>query len=130
MQKTYYPISSVQFKPPPPPNMDLVDNPVVKIEIPLPVFFTRSQNPDKYIVVRSCKAMVSNSLVGDVKFHSDIVRENPFDDYFICFSNELMVKPKKYKWNNTSKTIKIWFTDMRNEAVGVLQYHVDLLLMY
>jgi hypothetical protein len=110
----YFPISSTEFSK----------------TIPLPPFFCNSRNEEKYIVVRHCKVIVSDALVNDVKLHSDIVSENPWDDHFICFSNEVMVKPKKYKWNSTNKTINIWFTDMRNNSINPIDYHIDLLLMY
>jgi hypothetical protein len=120
MQKTYFPISSTSY--------GSIDKDV-KLEVRLPVYFRDSQQ-EKYIVIRNCKIIVEDALVSDVKFHSDIVRENPYDDYFICFTNELMVKPKKYRWKNSSNTITIWFTDMRNNSIPATDYLIDILLIY
>jgi hypothetical protein len=117
-QKTYFQITSQ------PGVMSVFPQQII-----LPPYFCNSHN-DKYIVVRNCKIIVSDALVNDVKFHSDIVREHPFDDHFICFTNELMVKPKKYKWNSTSRVINIWFTDMHNNPITPTDYHIDLLLIY
>jgi hypothetical protein len=121
MQKTYFPIASSYYG-----SIQKGD----KLEVILPPYFRDSQNEQKYIVVRNCKIIVDDALVSDVKFHSDIVKENPYDDYFICFTNELMVKPKKYRWKNSSNTIKIWFTNMRNEPLGVVDFSIDILLIY
>jgi hypothetical protein len=121
MQKTYFIISSTEYG-------SIVKNGF--LEVYLPVYFRDSQKEEKYILVRNCKIIVDDALVSDVKLHSDIVRENPYDDHFICFTNELMVKPKKYKWNSSSSIIKLWFTNMRNESIAVVDYLVELLLFY
>jgi hypothetical protein len=118
IQKTYFPITSNPNTPAQYPQ-----------QITLPPFFINSRN-DKYIVVRNCKVIIADALVNDVKFHSDIVREHPYDDHFICFTNELMVKPKKYKWNSTSTTFNIWFTNMKNANINPIDYHIDILLIY
>jgi hypothetical protein len=118
LQKTYFPICGSYH-----PNL------YEKLEIQLPHYFNNSHSV-KYIVVRNCKIVMNDALVNDIKLHSDIVRENPYDDHFICFTNELMVKPKKYKWNNTSSTIKIWFTTFDNKPVKVDHYLIDILLIY
>jgi hypothetical protein len=116
-QKTYFPISSVFYN---------SYNPNVKdkIEIELPSYFKNSKEP-RYIVVRNCRIVLNNALVNDIKFHSHIVQENPYDDYFICFTNELMVKPKRYRWNRNNNTIRIWFTDTRNNKILVNDCHID-----
>jgi hypothetical protein len=100
-----------------------------KVEVKLPVFFTNSMN-NRFIEVRNCKVIYRNALVNDVKFHSDLVKEDPFDDHFVCFTNEVLVKPKKYRWNSSDKTITFWFTNMNNQEVEIDQYHIDILLMY
>jgi hypothetical protein len=120
LQKRYWIISSA-------PTFDAING---KIEIKLPVFFTNSMSPHKYIEVRHCKVIYKDTLVNDIKFHSNIVNEDPFDDYFICFTNEVLVKPKKYQWYSSNKTINIWFTNMQNEPVDIIYYHVDILLMF
>jgi hypothetical protein len=122
VQKTYWIISSVTSLPPP--------NFIGKLEINLPVFFTNSMNKAKYIEVRHCKVIYKDTLVNDIKLHSDLVKENQFDDHFICFTNETLVKPKKYKWNSSDKSIRIWFSDIRNQPIEIIDFHVDILLMY
>jgi hypothetical protein len=125
IQKRYWIITSA-------PTLDSssIQAPQNSFEAKLPVFFTNSMNKNKYIEVRHCKAIYKDALVNDVKLHSDIVKEDPFDDHFICFTNEVLVKPKKYQWNSSDKTIKIWFTNMQNEPVDIIYYHVDILLMF
>jgi hypothetical protein len=98
-----------------------------KNEIPLPVFFTNSTN-NKYIEVRNVKVIYNDTLVNDLKFHSTLVNEDPFDDNFVCFTNEIF--PKTYKWNSSSKTIKIWFSDMANNYQIIDHWLVDILLWY
>jgi hypothetical protein len=87
-------------------------------------------NKDKFIEVRHVKVIYNDALVNDVKFHSDIVKEYAFDDHFICFSNEVLVKPKKYRWLGTNKVINLWFTNIKNRQIDITDYHVDILLMY
>jgi hypothetical protein len=123
VQKSYWPVSSIF------PFGTYIKVPD-EYEIKIPEFFTNSARLEKYIVVRGCKALVGDGLVGDLKVHSTLVQKNPFDDYFICFANELMVKSKKYFWNSGNKTIKIWFTDMKNQIVQVTDFSLDLLLVY
>jgi hypothetical protein len=122
MQKTYWIISSAIT--PPPAEF------IGKLEIKLPAFFVNSQAPEKFIEVRHCKAVYKDALVNDVKFHSTIVKDYQFDDYFVCFTNETLVKPKKYRWIASDKAINIWFTNMSNQPVEILDFHVDILLMY
>jgi hypothetical protein len=98
-------------------------------ETQLPNWFINSTNP-KQIVVRNCKVVMDDALVNDIKMHSNIVKFAAYDDSFICFTNELMVKPKKYRWDSLEKTIKIWFTNMANQPVAVTAFHVDILLIY
>jgi hypothetical protein len=125
MQKTYWSISSAtSLAPPNAPNF------AGKLEVKLPVFFTNSMNKDKFIEVRYCKAIYKDALVNDIKFHSTIVKEFSFDDHFVCFTNETLVKPKKYRWNSSDKTIQIWFTDIRNQDIDLIDFHIDILLMY
>jgi hypothetical protein len=116
IQKTYFPIS--------PTNFPLTNDGVGKIEITLPSFFTNSMNNDKFIEVRHCKVIYKTALVNDVKLHSDIVKEYAFDDHFICFTNEVLVKPKKFKWMSSNKVFDIWFTDIRNNPIEIIDYHV------
>jgi hypothetical protein len=118
LQKTYWIISGTHLS---------SDTP--KIEVSLPVFFTTSINKRKNIEVRNCKINVERP--DGIKFHSDIVKENAFDDHFICFANELLIKPRKYHWFSSDKSIKLWFSDMTNQIIdNDFTYHVDLLLTY
>jgi hypothetical protein len=123
-QKTYFIISSVQYG----PLLSNLNGDV--LEITLPPYFGNSQIDQKYIEVRNVKIIIDDALVNDVKFHSTIVRENAYDDHFICFTNELMVKPKKYEWDSTGRTIQIWFTNMRNTKIDAVDYLIELMLWY
>jgi hypothetical protein len=120
MQKRYFPVSSTDF------GSVLLNK---KLNIPLPIFFRNSTN-EKHIIVRNCKIVINNAIVNDIKLHSDIVSTDAYDDHFICFTNELMVKPKKYRWISNSVSINIWFTDMKNNPVEVTDFLIDILLFY
>jgi hypothetical protein len=133
IQKTYWTISSTSILEACMPPTTLEHSNVTltgKLEVRLPVFFTNSINPQKFIEVRHCKVIYKDALVNDVKLHSDIIKEHPFDDHFICFTNEVLVKPRKYKWNSSEKTLRIWFSDIRNNPIELTDFHIDILLMY
>jgi hypothetical protein len=133
MQKTYWTISSTSILE---SNANGSDGKAVSVgltgilEVKLPVFFTNSIKLEKYIEVRHCKVIYKDALVNDVKLHSDIIKEHPFDDHFVCFTNEVLVKPRKYKWNSSEKTVRVWFTDIRNNPIELIDFHIDILLMY
>jgi hypothetical protein len=99
------------------------------LELPLPNDFLNSKN-QKWIEVRNVKILIENATVSDVKFHSTIVYENPWDHNFICFGNEQVIKPKKFEWKATKPTIKLWFTDMKNEKLYPDDYTVETLLIF
>jgi hypothetical protein len=120
IQKSYFIIASTQF------GAVKKDEP---LEIQLPPDFLNSRNI-KHIVVRNVKSLVEYSPYANIKFHSTIVHENPWDDHFICFADEQLVKPKKYEWRSAKTTIKIWFTDIRNFKLTVDDYTIELLLIY
>jgi hypothetical protein len=120
MQKRYFPVSSTEFGTAPLGK---------KLNIPLPIFFKNSNN-EKHIIVRNCKIVINNVIVNDIKLYSDIVSNDAYDDHFICFTNELMVKPKKYRWLSNSVSLNIWFSDMKNNPIEVEDYLIDILLFY
>jgi hypothetical protein len=106
-------------------------NDIGKIEIKLPVAFTKSTRNYKYIEVRHvCAELGAEYTNSFCKFHSDIVKENHFDDSFICLVNNTLVKPKRYKWNSSDKVITIWFSDMANTPINPNSYVIDILLHY
>jgi hypothetical protein len=115
----------------PPANDSLVDQLktiVTETDTQDTTIITPAPAPDPLLKIQTARKMISE--IAFVKLHSDIVRSDPFDDYFICFANQTQVRPKKYKWNNTSKTITVWFTDIDNNPMLTPSFHIDLLLMY
>jgi hypothetical protein len=93
----------------------------------LPDAFLESPGP-KWIHIRHCKALYYGSLPGDVKLHSTIVNIAPFDDSFVCFCNEALVKPKKFQYNSSTKTLEFWFKDMFGQEVAIDAFVIELLL--
>jgi hypothetical protein len=123
MQKTYFIIASTQYG----PIKKDVNNGV--LELQLPPEFLNSRNK-KHIEVRNVKLLYKDVVVADAKFHSTIIYENPWDDHFICFANEQLVKPKKYEWKASKPTIKIWFSDMKNKILDADDYTIETLIIF
>jgi hypothetical protein len=99
------------------------------LELYLPPDFLNSKN-QKWIEVRNTKILIDNATVSDVKLHSTIVYENPWDDHFTCFCNEQAAKSKKFEWRATKPTIKVWFTDMKNNKLYPDDYTIETLLIF
>jgi hypothetical protein len=93
----------------------------------LPDSFLEAVGP-KWIHVRHCRALYYGNLPGDVKLHSTIVSLSPYDDFFTCFCNEVLTKPKKVAYNSNNKTLQFWFRNMSGEEVPIDAFVIELLL--
>ena len=94
-----------------------------------PPAFNVSKNP-RYIIVRSCKCLKDDILVGDLELHADFVVEDPYCDHYVCNVNEILTKPIKYEYNKSSLGFNVWFTNMYGEKVDVDTFLLHLLLIY
>jgi hypothetical protein len=134
VQKLYLPISST---------MIINTKPLVFTDLPntngsgtrktivfdLPSSFLEAGGP-KWIHVRHVKVLYYDNLPADVKVHSSIVSLSPYDDSFACFANETLVKPKKFQYNSSDKTISFWFKNMKGEEVPISAFVIELLLQW
>jgi hypothetical protein len=132
VQKLYLPISStmtINTKP-----LKFVDMPNTNgsgtrktILFDLPSVFLEVGGP-KWIYIRHCRALYYGNLPADVKLHSTIVSLSPWDDSFVAFCNETLVKPKKFQYNSSEKTVQFWFKDMNGQEVPVDAFVIELML--
>jgi hypothetical protein len=83
---------------------------------------------DKYIFIRHVKALALGGIPSDVKMHSSIVSLAPFDDSFACFCHETLVKPKKFQYHSSNKTLSFWFKNLLGEEVIIDSFVIELLL--
>ena len=97
--------------------------------VEFPHEFINSINP-KWIVVRNCKALYRDTLVGDIELHADFIKRDHDCNYFVMFANELQVKPKKYEYLTNESTFNIWFEHIDGSVVAVDEFVLELLLMY
>jgi hypothetical protein len=132
VQKLYLPISStltINTKP-----LKFVDMPNSSgtgtrktILFDLPSAFLEVAGP-KWIYVRHCRALYYGNLPADVKLHSTIVSLSPYDDSFVAFCNETLVKPKKFQYNSNEKTVQFWFKDTFGNEIPIDSFVIELML--
>jgi hypothetical protein len=132
VQKLYLPISStltINTKP-----LKFIDMPNTNgagtrktILFDLPNVFLEASNP-KWIYIRHCRALYYGNLPADVKLHSTIVSLSPYDDSFVAFCNETLVKPKKFQYNSNEKTIQFWYKDCFGQEVPIDAFVIELML--
>lgn len=91
--------------------------------------FVFSKNP-KFIHVIHCRGIFSNALVGDVMLHASFVERDNYLDSFICFTNTVLCKYKKYEVTHVKDKFKVWFTDLTNNPIDVQQFVLELMLEY
>ena len=96
----------------------------------LPAEFVASQNR-KWIVVEECKAILNDTLIGDVIMHADFIQRDHFLDYSCCFVNEEANRDTaKYEIIGFLPTFKVWFTDLLQNPVEPQAFTLRLLLIY
>ena len=91
--------------------------------------FTSSNNP-KFIHVIHCRCLFSNAMVGDVMLHCSFIERDNYLDSFVCFTNTILTKYKKYEITKPKDTFRIWFTDLIGNLINVQQFVLELLLEY
>ena len=95
-----------------------------------PPEFMSSTNK-RYIVVEQCKALFKDTLIGDVLMHASFIERDAYLDHACCFVNEQPNKDTaKYEYIGYRKDFKVWFTDMKMNAVDVDCFCLRLLLIY
>ena len=95
-----------------------------------PPEFMSSTNK-RYIVVEQVKALFNDTLIGDVLMHASFIERDAYLDHACCFVNELPNKDTaKYEYTGYRKDFKLWFTDMKMNAVSVDCFVVRMLLIY
>ncbi len=99
------------------------------LETTLPNEFIYSRNP-KYIQVIHCRCIFNEYMVGDIELHTNLIQRNDYFDGFVCFTNTVLTKYKKYEFTGTKPTFKVWFTDMEGNSVDVQRFKLELLLVY
>ena len=105
------------------------DSPSKYYERKWPHEFMFSKNP-KYIHVIHCRCIFSNALVGDFMLHASFVERDNYLDSFICFTNTVLCKYKKYEVNHVKDHFRIWFTDLNGNLINVQQFVLELMLEY
>jgi hypothetical protein len=122
VQKLYFPVSSTNNR------VKVIDDGVnMKVVVDLPDAFMSASTP-KWIHVRNVRALHYSNIAHDIKLHGTVVGLAPYDDSYICFCNELLVKPKKYAYNNNNKTLSFWFKDMKGEYVYIDAFVIEIML--
>ena len=98
-------------------------------ETKLPDEFLTSKKP-KYIHVLHCRCVYGDCLVGDVELHASFIQRNDYFDSFVCYTNTILTKYKKYQVTNPRPTFKVWFTDMEGKKVDVQRFKLEMMLEY
>lgn len=103
---------------------------VNQLENKFPPEFISSKNK-KFIVVEECKAILKDSLVGDVILHADFIHRDHYLDYACCFVNEEANRETaKYEYNSQKQDFKLWFTDLKGNTVNIDAFALRLLLIF
>jgi hypothetical protein len=122
VQKLYFPVSSTIER------VKVFDDGInMKITTDLPDAFMSASTP-KWIHARHVRALHYGNIAHDMKLHGSIVSLAPYDNSYICFCNETLTKPKKYSYNNNSKTLSFWFSDMYGKYVHIDAFVIELML--
>ena len=100
-----------------------------KTETKLPDEFLVSKNP-KFIHVIHCRCRYNEHLVGDIELHASFIQRHDYRDSFVCYTNTILTKYKKYEVVRPKPTFKVWFSDMNGEKVDVQNFNLELMLEY
>ena len=98
-------------------------------ETKLPDEFLVSKNV-KYIHVLHCRCVYNEGLAGDIELHASFIQRHDFRDSFVCYTNTILTKYKKYEVVRPKPTFKVWFTNMNGEKVDVQNFNLELMLEY
>ena len=90
------------------------------------VEFVNSRNP-RYVYVIGCKFFIDLPQVDGmiesfysptfVSMHADFVHEYKDYDSFVCFTNELLPKRKKYPQLTNHPSLRIWFKNHEKKTL-------------
>ena len=98
-------------------------------ETKLPDDFLVSKNV-KYIHVLHCRCVYNEGLAGDIELHASFIQRHDYRDSFVCYTNTILTKYKKYEVVRPRPTFKVWFTNMNGEKVDVQNFNLELMLEY
>ena len=110
-------------------------------ETKLPDEFLVSKNV-KYIHVLHCRCVYNEGLAGDIELHASFIQRHDYRDSasfiqrhdyrdsFVCYTNTILTKYKKYEVVRPKPTFKVWFTNMNGEKVDVQNFNLELMLEY
>ena len=98
-------------------------------ETKLPDEFLVSKNV-KFIHVLHCRCVYNEGLAGDIELHASFIQRHDFRDSFVCYTNTILTKYKKYEVVRPKPTFKVWFTNMNGEKVDVQNFNLELMLEY
>jgi len=56
-------------------------------------------------------------LVGDMQLHASSIQRDGYMDDFVCFTNTVLTKYKKYAFSGNRPDFRVWFTDMNGDPV-------------
>jgi len=94
-----------------------------------PMEFNNSMQP-KHIHVIHCRAIFKGYLVGDIQLYTSLVQWNGYMDDFVCFTNTVLTKYKKYTFSGNRSDFRIWFTSMTGQSDNVDNFVLELVLEY
>lgn len=69
-------------------------------------------------------------MVGDVELHANFIERDNYLDSFVCFTNTILTKYKKYEVTKPKDSFKIWFTDLMGNLIDVQQFVLELMLEF
>ncbi len=95
----------------------------------LPDEFIYSRNP-KSIQVIHCRCIFNEYLVGDMELHASFIQRNAYFDSFVCYTNTVLTKYKKYEYSGSQPNFTVWFTNMDGTKVTPTNFKLELLLTY
>ena len=98
-------------------------------ETKLPDEFLTSPNR-KFIHVMHCRCVYNEHLVGDSELHASFIQRHDYRDSFVCYTNTILTKYKKYEVNRPRPTFRVWFTDMNGNEVDIQTFNLELMLEY
>jgi len=94
-----------------------------------PMTFNTSLRP-KFIHVIHCRAVYQDYMVGDLQLHASFIQRDGFMDDFVCFTNTVLTKYKKYAFNGNRPDFRVWFTDMNGDPIAAVTFVLELMLEY
>jgi len=94
-----------------------------------PMDFNTSMRP-KFIHVMHCRTISRDYLTGDIQLHASFIQRDGHMDDFVCFTNTVLTKYKKYAFTGNRPDFRLWLTNMQGEVVIVAGFILELMLEY